>query len=240
MTNRIIVSDTDDIRRKVFALTKPLGVQLSEGSVLRHRGEQVVNHAGHAYTTGELGAVLNTLLSLPAVRELRYLSEWEVEVTIGPAFYWSDKSDGTSFYQHAVEAFIENWEGGTDVLVVTGGAPSYIEVHPGGNYSKLFICDRPITQAQGDHEFKKTNGAGRISVTSNNPDADKIGRAILLNPQVESVTINGRQIQVVGGYYTSGNYHYDAQITAEMTDYITGVLRANLYANEPVSVKPAG
>jgi hypothetical protein len=237
MVNRIIVNDTDNQRSKVFALTKPLDVHVSQGFVLSRKGDQIQNHEGHTYITDELGHVLNAILSLQAVREVVVLNDSEVQVTIGPAFYWSDQSDGVSFYQHIIQAFYDNWEGGTDIEVVANGAPSYIEVHAGGSYSKLFICDLPITQAAGDHTLKKNNGSGSIGSNSNDPDANKIARALLLNPNIMSVTINGKQVVVVGGYWASNGYSYDSQITDAVLGYITGVLRANLYPNEQVSVR---
>jgi len=248
MVNRIIVSDTDNPRTKLFAFSK--GIPSYYYGTYRRNGKSIEltwsdNGKGNKHTdwTGDhkaKGEFAFRLLDFGTVAEVELPQGGgnQARVTLSPACFWSDLDDGVPVFDHVIEtihhALFKDVE---PEILIDGPTNPNITVFTGADTSNLLVANRPIVPNGGEILVAKdTHGNCRITEDSQCDDrVVQIGRAILLHPNLTSVHFRGQCMRIDAGTY-SGEQHHAVGVTADARVYALTVLRTSLYPNERVTV----
>jgi hypothetical protein len=102
MKERIVIKDTADPRCKQFALTRPLP-NYSGVTSLQRAGNKFQNSNGNVFDASGLGPISGGVFCLRAILKLAVLNEFEITLTVGPAFLWTDIDDDMPVLDRAVE-----------------------------------------------------------------------------------------------------------------------------------------
>jgi hypothetical protein len=246
MLNRIVVSDTDNPRSKLFAFSKKLASYYN--GTYRKNGDKVeltwsnkgtptlhTDWTGNNKAAGELAF---RLLDYSVITEVEVIAGVQVRVTLSPAYFWSDLHDGIAIYDHVIEIIVQMLFNNVEPeIVVEGPTNPNITVFTGADTSNHFVLNRPIVPNGGEILVTKdTHGDVRITKDSLCDDhAIQIGRAILLHPNLTSVHFRGQCARIDAGAY-SGEQHHSVGVTADARVYALTVIRSAVYPNERVTV----
>jgi len=242
MTERIVIKETDDPRTKLFAFSKKLA-QCYVGTYRRNAGKIELTYLSSGTptvykdwndTTKPFAELVFRLMDFAEVGEVEVINDCQIRITIAAASFWTDLNDDIQVFDHMIETIRHVHLKDAEPEIVTEGLSNAdIRVFTGCASSNLFILSRPIVADSGDVSVSK-NAQGEITGAAA-AQADVVGRAILLHPNLAGVHIRGQFVRIDAGT-GDGESMVPSDLTPDARAYAVAVLRVLVYEDKRITV----
>jgi hypothetical protein len=244
MTERIIITETEDPRSKRFAVSKKFA-NFYTGTYKRNGGKIELTYLSNGIstvykdwndTTKPYTEVAFRLMDFAEVGTVEFLGDSQICITLSPAYFWTDLNDGVSIFDHMIETLRHmQFNDVEPEIVMEGLSNADVRVFTGAASSNLFILNRPIVADS--EEVAITEGADG-SITGDafvDPRVYAIARAILLHPNLAGVRMRGQFVRIDAATLDAGVL-VPADVTPDARAYALGVMRVAVYEDKRITV----